>query len=206
MRAAIIAIALAGSLCAQYPASANALQWTGATSTAGPFCWGFSCTPEQATVLPGEAGTLMVRAEYNQVYALAMSAGANRCLALPGMYNNLVLDDPIFLVQVGVCGQPSPILACPSGTDTISVVFPTGIPPGVSFSIQALVSVPSGPALPAFSFTQASWASQSEIASSSWISARRWGHWPPAIEAVFTMEPPRGIFGSTASDRRRRPW
>ncbi len=155
MRVALVVLALTGPLWAQYPISANALQWTGTTSSAGPFCWGFSCTPAQATVVPGESGTLMVRAEFNQLYALALSAGANRCLSIPNFFNNLVLDDPIFLVQVGVCSQPSPILACPSGTETISVTIPAAMPPGLSFSIQAVVSVPSGPALQSFSFTQA---------------------------------------------------
>jgi len=154
MRSVILVLALTASAAAQYPASANALRWTGTTSTAGPFCWGFSCTPVPATVVPGETGTLMVRAELNQVYALAVSAGANRCLAIPGIYNQLVLDDPIHVWRTGVCGQASGILACPSGTDTVTITFPPSTPPGITFSIQGLVSVPSGPAVPAFSFTQ----------------------------------------------------
>lgn len=154
MRLALAALLFSGTLLAQYPAGANALQWTGATSTAGPFCWGFSCTPAQATIVPGETGTLMVRGELNQIYVVGMSGSASRCLSLPFAYNNLVLDDPIFFVRFGVCGQPSPILACPSGLDTFRLVIPAGLTRGVSTSLQAVVSVPSGPALPSFSFTQ----------------------------------------------------
>lgn len=145
---------LAGTLCAQYPASANALRWTGTTSTAGPFCWGFSCRPEQATVVPGETGTLMVRGEFNQIYALGVAPGASRCMSFPSIYNSLVLDDPIVFVRFGVCSEPSPILACPSGWDRFDVRVPPGLPRGASVALQALVSVPSVPGTPRFSFSQ----------------------------------------------------
>ncbi len=145
---------LASSPSAQYPVDATALYWSGTSGSAGTFCWGFSCTPSQATVSPGEAGTLMVRGELNQTYILGLSDGASRCLSLPGVSYGLVLDDPIFIVRTGVCGDPGGILACPYGTDTFGVVIPPGAPSGFSVSIQALVSVPSGPGIPRFSFTQ----------------------------------------------------
>ena len=40
------------------------------------------------------------------------------------------------------------------GTDTIDLSIPSGVPPGLSFSLQGLVSVPSGPGIPRYSFTQ----------------------------------------------------
>ena len=40
--------------------------------------------------------------------------------------------------------------------------------------------------------------------STSLIMSRRVGHWPPAIEAVFTIAPPSGIFGSRPSESGRR--
>ena len=64
------------------------------------------------------------------------------------------LDAPIIILRAGVCDEPSAILSCPGGTDTVDVNIPRGVPAGVAFSVQAIVSVPSGPALPAFSFTR----------------------------------------------------
>ncbi len=154
MRIPLLFLTLAAPLVAQYPADATALRWDGVTSTAGPFCWGFSCDPEVAELVPGESGTLTVRGEMNQIYAIAISLGANRCLELPNIAHGLVLDDPLYIVRIGVCGDPSPILACPSGTDSIEVTIPAVFPPGFSFSIQAIVSLPSGPAVQRFSLTQ----------------------------------------------------
>lgn len=154
MRTLALLLLLAGVVAAQYPVGATGLHWTGTTGTAGIFCWGFSCTPAQATVTPGESGTLMIRGELNQLYAIGVSAGAGRCLDVGGIFNSLVLDDPISIWQTGILDQPSAVLACPSGTDTIAVTIPPGTPPSISFSIQGVVSVPAGPAQSAFSFTQ----------------------------------------------------
>jgi hypothetical protein len=154
MRCLPILALLALPVLAQYPVGANALQWTGTTSTAGPFCWGFSCTPEIAMVTPGESGSLLVRAELNQLYGIGISLTATRCLSVPGISNSLVLDDPITIWRTGVCAQGSPILACPSGTDTIPVTIPSTFPSGLRFSVQAVTGTPGGPAFNAYSFTQ----------------------------------------------------
>lgn len=154
MRIPFLFLALAAPLAAQYPADATALRWDGVTSTAGPFCWGFSCDPEVAEVVPGESGTLLVRGEWNQIYAIGVSLGANRCLELPNIAHGLVLDDPLLIVRIGVCDDPSPILSCPNGTDSIEVTIPAFLPPGFSFSVQAIVTVPGPPAVQRLSLTQ----------------------------------------------------
>ena len=48
-----------------------------------------------ATIVPGESGTLTLRGEWQQIYALGLAPTANRCLTLPIAYHCLVLDDPI---------------------------------------------------------------------------------------------------------------
>lgn len=154
MRCTVLFSMLCATAFAQYPAGANALRWDGTTSAAGPFCWGFSCTPLVATVTAGESGTLMVRAEFGQPYLLAVSRGASRCLTLSGIYNSLVLDDPIFLLTSGSCSLGSPILSCPGGQDFLPLTFPVGLPSGFSVAIQGLTGVPSGLGFPSASFTQ----------------------------------------------------
>jgi hypothetical protein len=150
----LLFLILAAPIAAQYPADASALRWEGQTSSAGPFCWGFDCETETAAVVPGETGKLMVRGEWNQLYALAISLSSDRCLQLPNAAHGLVLSDPLFIFGAGVCADPSPILSCPNGTDTIAVAIPRALPAGFSFSVQAIVSVPSGPAEQRYSFTQ----------------------------------------------------
>ena len=152
MRCLAILVLTAAVATAQYPAGANVLRWDGVTSSAGPFCWGFSCVPELATVVPGESGTLLIRAEVGQPYILAVATGANRCLALPGFHNALVLDDPIFVLNTGICGFGSPVLSCPGGQATLPITFPLGLPSGYTLAVQALTGVPGGSA--AGSFTQ----------------------------------------------------
>ena len=154
MRIPLLILALTAPLCAQYPIDANALRWEGTTSSAGPFCWGFSCEPARAEVVPGESGTLIVRGEWNQVYALGISLGSDRCLELPGISHALVLDDPILIVRIGICDDPSPILACPNGLDHIGVTIPGFMPPGFSFSVQAIVGVPGWPVVRGWALTQ----------------------------------------------------
>ena len=152
--ALVLLLLLAAPAVAQYPMGANALRWIGTTSTVGPYCWGFSCTPVQATVLPGETGTLFVRSEWSDAYVIGISLSATRCLPLPGFLNQLALDDPFFVWQVGVCGTPSPILACPGGYDNLAVTIPPFFPPGLQFSMQGVTGPPPSPGLTSFSFTQ----------------------------------------------------
>jgi hypothetical protein len=150
MRTLLSLLLIAAPALAQYPVGANALRWIGTTSTVGPFCWGFSCTPVSATVTAGETGTLFVRSEQGDAYAIGLSLSASRCLTVPGFLNQLVLDDPFSLWQIGICSTPSPILACPSGYDNIAVTIPPFFPAGLQFSLQGATGS-IGP----YSFTQA---------------------------------------------------
>jgi hypothetical protein len=100
MRIATLLVLVSGLMSAQYPVSANAFSWTG-VNQAGPFCWGFSCTPVNVTVLRGEAGSLFIRGDYQQPYLIGLSFSATRCLTIPSAYNMLVLDDPFFVVFTG---------------------------------------------------------------------------------------------------------
>lgn len=153
MRTFALVLVSAAALSAQYPLGANALRWNG-TNSAGPFCWGFSCTPQTAVLVPGESGSLFVRAEFQQNYLLGISLSATRCLAVPGIANQLVLDDPILIFWSGTCATGSPILSCPGGTDSIPVTVPVSWPSGLTFSIQGVTGVPSFPGLVLASFTQ----------------------------------------------------
>ena len=149
MRRLLPMLMLAAPALAQYPIGANALRWIGATSTAGPFCWGFSCTPVQATVTAGESGTLFVRADWHDAFVIGLSLTATRCLTIPGLGNQLVLDDPFTIWQVGVCSNASPILACPSGYENLAVTIPPFFPTGLQFCMQGATGAGS------YSFTQA---------------------------------------------------
>ena len=60
----------------------------------------------------------------------------------------------LYIVAVGICGKPSGILSCPNGTDSIEVTIPRALPAGFGFIVQAIVSVPSGPAVQRYSLTQ----------------------------------------------------
>ncbi len=155
MRCMIACVLLSVTVSAQYPISANGLRWEGVTSSAGPFCWGFNCTPEPVTVVPGESGILRIRAELNQPYVIAISTGASQCRTVPGAYNSLVLDEPFTILYTGAFVVGSPILACPQGVDDLSVIIPPSFTTGTTFSIQGATGTPGGVGMPTFSFTQA---------------------------------------------------
>lgn len=127
---------------AQYPISAVGLNWTGTFPT-NIACWDASCIPIATNIVRGETGSLTIRGDLNQTYWIGFSFGANRCLGIPSAYNMLVLDDPITIVFSGTLTNPSPILACPPATASIPLTIPPSWPLGASFSLQALVTVPS---------------------------------------------------------------
>jgi hypothetical protein len=148
-------VLLAGSLAAQYPADATGFFWEGqTTSQGGVFCWGFSCTPEPITVAAGETGTLSIRKELNDFYAIGITPTGTSCIPLPGIAHALVLDPPITILWTGALTVPSGVLACPSGLDPRTVVVPPGLAPGTSFVLQGLVAT-IGFAGPEFAFTTA---------------------------------------------------
>ena len=141
---------------AQYPASANGLQWTGVTSTAGTFCWGFSCVPGQANVVAGETGTLMIRGFVGESYMLGISTSVPSCVTVPLAYNQLVLAHPITIFSSGPLSQISAILACPPAFETLTVSIPPLVPSGTQFTVQGFTSLTPQPGNPMLgSFTQA---------------------------------------------------
>lgn len=142
MRIVLLLTLLSSLACAQYPLGANALRWEGTTSSAGPFCWGFSCTPERAAIAPGERGSFLVRGEFRQPYVLALSAGLGRCRSIPGALNQLVLADPFVVFAAGSLDRTSPILACPPGTARVPIQVPASLPRGTTFFVQGAVGLP----------------------------------------------------------------
>lgn len=143
-----------GTARAQYGPGAVALHWSGTTSQGGTFCWGFSCTPIPLTASAGESVELLVRGELNQPYAIAISAGASRCLPIPGIFHDLILDDPVIFFHFGWLVRQSPILACPPGYDTLAATLPSFLPAGTLFYLQALAGS-NGVAGPQPAFTAA---------------------------------------------------
>ena len=141
-----IAISLAlfiAPLFAQYPLGAATLQWSGSSGqTAGSFCWesNWSCTPNPITVTANETVTLSLRGALGGAYVIAISGGASQCQVIPGVLNALVLDNPITPVITGQLNIGGAILACPAGTDSSIFSFPSNLPPGMTFAIQALIT------------------------------------------------------------------
>jgi hypothetical protein len=148
--------ALTAGLPGQYPISAVALNWNGMFPQ-GTACWGFNCVPLTTNIVRGETGSLTVRGDLNYAYVIGLSFSANRCQSFPTAYNMLVLDDPIFIVLGGTLTTGSPILACPPATSTLPITIPASWPPGISFTLQAMVNVPFAPGStnPTVSFSQA---------------------------------------------------
>ncbi len=151
----LVALLVTSVAAAQFPIGAVGFSWSGTTTpSAGNFCWGFSCAPDSVTVAVGETVTIRVRGDYQQPYAIGFSTSATRCITIPGVLHNLILDDPITVVWTGFLVVGSPILACPSGTDAVTVVIPPFFPSGTTFALQAVAGT-LGPAGSQLSFTSA---------------------------------------------------
>jgi hypothetical protein len=126
---------------AQYPPGAVGFGITTSLGqTAGWLCNGFSCTPSTITVSAGEVVTLKISGEWHAQFLLGSSATATSCVAVPGVFHNLVLDAPIALMAGGTLGSVSPVLSCPNGYTTLTATVPPGIPSGTQLAIQALTS------------------------------------------------------------------
>lgn len=146
MRTLAAVVLLASALTAQYPAGAVGFHWSGTTtSTAGEFCWGFSCTPAQAQVTANEVVTLTIRGDWWMApYVIGFSASATQCTSFVGWYNSLLLDLPITFVFQGMLDQNSPILACPSAFAQVTASLPPGVAIGTTFSLQGAVMAANG--------------------------------------------------------------
>ena len=118
------------------------LLWIGIGTFAGTGCGGFTCTPHTTTVSPGEPATIQVRGTFGTNWAIGISASATQCLPIPGVTHNLVLDFPIEIVLSGVFVDTDPMLVCAGGRASFTFVFPF-LPPGTSFSLQAVAQLPN---------------------------------------------------------------
>ena len=106
----------------------------------GTMCGPFDCAPIQGNVPGGTDLTVAVYSAPGFPFAILASAGANRCLPIPGILHGLVLDDPLFVLAAGPSNPPIAGL-CPKQ----SSVFMGGISTrillpaiqGISFSMQA---------------------------------------------------------------------
>lgn len=155
MKTLAVLLLLASSACAQYPFGANALRWEG-TNQAGPACWGFSCTPAVANVRAGEIGTLVVRGDLNQAYALALSTAPAQCTSIRGALNQLVVGQPFLVFASGALTQLGTFRACPIGLARLPIQVPAGLPRGTTFLVQGAIALPAVPgAATTVSFTQA---------------------------------------------------
>jgi hypothetical protein len=153
MRAALLLVlAFAGSAAAQVRPGVFGYLVSSSLGQAGEFCHLFDCTPRALTVPDGDTLTFRVNTELRSPFAILIAPTASQCLRIPGIENALVLDPSLAFLFTGVVSQPSPVLACWSGFDTVSARPPRGLS-GVSFATQAVAFVPtlSSRSAPAFS-------------------------------------------------------
>jgi hypothetical protein len=146
MKASRLSIVAAAALfCAaaqaQYPQGAVGFNIsTNLGQTVGSVCWWFNCTPATISVSAGAVVTLLIRGEWQAPFLLGSSTTATSCVAVPGIFHNLVLDPPIAIMASGSLSSASPILSCPSGYTTMTATVPPGIPPGTTLALQALTN------------------------------------------------------------------
>lgn len=118
-------------------------QVTGQNGTAGEFCWVFDCTPRPLAVVAGETLTLRVNAPFQTFFAIGGALGPAPCVPIPGIANALLLDPAsLVILASGTVAQPSPILACWGGFETVALPLPAGLPLGFAFVTQALADLP----------------------------------------------------------------
>ena len=114
---------------------------TSSNTTAGTFCRGFQCTPFRLAVTGNDTLQLTVRTELNQPFVIAVSPAAGPCVNVPGVVNQFGLASPWGVLFVGAVTQPSPILACWSGFETVPLRLPN-LPSGLGFVLQAVAAGP----------------------------------------------------------------
>lgn len=109
---------------------------------AGEFCWNFDCAPRQARAMAGEILDLEVRAPLGAPFLVGVSLAAGSCRNLPFIANQLVLDFPLVIVDLGLVGQPSAIKACHGGVEHRQLRIPGFLPSGFQFALQSVALVP----------------------------------------------------------------
>lgn len=137
----------AGALVLQFATVASAqgvdpgLHWQGSGgASAGSSCGGFTCTTPAIPAIIGETVTITLRGTFGTSWAIGTSPTATSCLAIPGIHNFLVLDNPT-LVMSGTFTQGDPMLSCPGGIATFSFTFPV-LPPWTPVALQAVAQRP----------------------------------------------------------------
>jgi hypothetical protein len=126
------------------------LHWQGSSgASAGSSCGGFTCTTPAIPATIGETVTITLRGTLGTSWAIGTGATATSCIAIPGIHNFLVLDNPTLALS-GVFTQGDPMLSCPGGFATLTFTFPV-LPPWTPLAIQALAQRPDL----SFSFTSA---------------------------------------------------
>jgi hypothetical protein len=124
------------------------LHWAGSSGTmAGSSCGGFSCTTPAIPATIGETVTITLRGTLGTAWAIGTAATATSCIAIPGIHNFLVLDNPA-LALTGTFTQGDPMLSCPGGVAHVTFTFPV-LPPWTPLAIQAVAQRPDL----SFSFT-----------------------------------------------------
>jgi hypothetical protein len=117
------------------------LHWAGSSGpTAGSSCGGFSCSTPAIPATIGETVTITLRGTFGGTWAIGTAATATSCIAIPGIHNFLVLDNPT-LALTGTFTQGDPMLSCPGGVATITFTFPV-LPPWTPLAIQAVAQRP----------------------------------------------------------------
>jgi hypothetical protein len=84
--------------------------------------------------------TITLRGTLGTGWAIGLASFANQCVAIPGVHNFLVLNNPTIALS-GVFTQGDPMLSCPGGMATITFTFPS-LPPWTPIAIQAVAQRP----------------------------------------------------------------
>jgi hypothetical protein len=117
------------------------LRWQGSSGTsAGSSCGGFTCTVPAIPATIGETVTLTLRGTLGTAWAIGTASTATSCVAIPGIHNFLILDNPV-LALTGTFTQGDPMLSCPGGMATLTFTFPF-MPPWTPLAIQAVAQRP----------------------------------------------------------------
>ncbi|MAG56976.1 MAG: hypothetical protein CMJ83_11835 [Planctomycetes bacterium] len=119
------------------PVGVAGFWWNGTTTPTAGSTYSFTCAPIPVSVQVGEPVVLRVVGEFTYPYLLGMAPSATRCLSLPGVFNSVLLDDPVTIITSGSLDQTSPLLVWPSGFTELNVILPPSVPTGATFSLQA---------------------------------------------------------------------
>lgn len=141
----VLALLAGGALPAQIVFGEMGFQVTAAAGTAGDACWGFSCAPRGLAVRAGERLTLVVRAPRGAPFVVVAGFGASSCLAVPGIWNQLVVGPPLIPLFAGTVSQPNGTRFCYDGFETMALAVPGQIPAGVQLGLQAVAAIGTPP-------------------------------------------------------------